>query len=118
MTARASTVLDLLPSSRPRNPELTEQLMGDMPSEEASAPISETITAPKRKKVSASSASTTLPKVPVDEEIRPRRIRISMHVTKDKHYLVRKGAAELNMSVDTFLAAAVDAALRGLSLLE
>ena len=32
MTARASSVLDLLPSTRPRNPELAEQLMGDMPS--------------------------------------------------------------------------------------
>ena len=119
MTARASSVLDFLPSTRPRNPELAEQLMGDMPSTEPAAPVSETMTAPlKRKKAPASSASTTLPKVPVHEEIRPRRIRISMHVTKDKHYLVRKGAAELNMSVDTFLAAAVDAALRGLSLLE
>jgi hypothetical protein len=118
MTARTSTVLDLLPSTRPRNPELTEQLMGDMPTTESGAPISETTPLKRKKAPAASSASTTLPKVPVDEEIRPRRIRISMHVTKDKHYLVRKGAAELNMSVDTFLAAAVDAALRGLSLLE
>ena len=108
MTARAS-VLDLLPSSRPRNPELPA-LMDERPAADSAAPSNES--------PAATTASTTLSRVPVDEEVRPRRIRISIHVTADRHYLVRKGAAELNMSVDSFLAAAVDAALRGLSLLE
>lgn len=123
MTA-ARNVLDLLPSSRPRNPELVDQLLeeGAKPMAEVEAAASQA-GAPRagrkgRAVAPPSVASTTLARVPVEEEVLARKIRVSMHITKEKHYLVRKGAAELNMSVDAFIAEAVDAALRGLSLLD
>jgi hypothetical protein len=118
MTAARMNVLDLLPSSRPRNPELVEQLMGDATASIPEAPAATQGAGAKKATAIASTASTTLARVPVEEEVLARKIRVSMHVTKEKHYLVRKGAAELNMSVDAFIAEAVDAALRGLSLLD
>jgi hypothetical protein len=117
MTSRMN-VLDLLPSSRPRNPELVDQLMEGATANIAEAPAAPHSAGMKKVTTVASTASTTLARVPVEEEVLARKIRVSMHVTKEKHYLVRKGAAELNMSVDAFIAEAVDAALRGLSLLD
>ena len=122
MTARVN-VLDLLPSSRPRNPELVGQLLDDatatVPTNVGAVVGQEAVAQGARRKRKATEvASTTLARVPVEEEVQARKIRVSMHVTKEKHYLVRKGAAELNMSVDAFIAEAVDAALRGLSLLD
>jgi hypothetical protein len=106
-----------IPTDAPENPEVAElaaQLAGV-----ASPPTSSKIVRARPKPTIVNDVGAELvARRAVQRDVRERLIRVSGHVPKEKQFVIRKAAADRNMSVDAFVVACIDAVLRSQGLLE